>query len=115
MAYFIVPLLLVGHVHLSLLGLCTFLSFLCECVRMSKAVFVQCGDQCNRSGFEMEGAVRLELDVKSSRQNVLCSEFIMYCFQLTDVCCSSCVCVCVDMCKCVTLLQRSSQNVLSQG
>lgn len=46
----------------------------------------------------MEGAVRPELDVKSFGQNVLCSEFIMCCFLLTDVCCSGCVCVCVCLC-----------------
>lgn len=38
----------------------------------------------------MDGAVRAELDVKSFRQNVLCSEFIICCFQPRDVCCSNC-------------------------
>lgn len=67
-----------------------------------------CGDQCYRSGYEMERAVRPELDVKSFRQNVLCSEFIMRCFHGTDVCCSSCVCVCVHVCKRV-MLQTSTK------
>lgn len=86
-------------VSLNLLRLCLFV---CVCVsEKSKAVSVWQGDQCNRSGFEMEGAVRPELDVKSFRQNVLCPEFIMCCFQGTDVCCCSCVCLCVCTCASV--------------
>lgn len=61
------------------------------CVKVagkSKAFSVWRRDQCNRSGVEMEETVRAELDVKSFRQNVLSSEFIMCCFQPIDVCCS---------------------------
>lgn len=58
----------------------------------------------------MEGAVRPELDVKSFGQNVLCSEFIMCCFQPTDVCCSNCVRVCV--CEAVKVQSECSVSGL---
>lgn len=72
---------------------------MCVSVRpLSKAACAWCGDQCNQSGLEMEGAVSPELDVKSFGQNVFCSEFIMCCLKPTDECCSGCVCVCVFVC-----------------
>lgn len=43
-----------------------------------------------QSGFESKRAVIAELDVKSFGGNVLCSEFIMCCFQPIDVCSRVC-------------------------
>lgn len=63
---------------------------LCLCVRdypeMSKAVCVR-GVEINVRGlaFEMERAVKTELDVKSFGQNVLRAEFIMCRFPPSDV------------------------------